>query len=109
MPNGMPPPPPPMPRSSRTLSLRRKSFQRMVELLRALLQPAYRNARPLRNAARMDVKVAAPGVILMQLVEQYAGVGSLRWRNGTVGPVPYQIARYQGMATSGLPVPGVHR
>ena len=45
----------------------------------------------------------------MQLVEQYAGVGSLRWREGTVGPIPYRIARYQGMATSGLPVPGVHR
>ena len=45
----------------------------------------------------------------MQLVEQYAGVGALRWREGKVGPVPYRIARYQGMMTSGLPVPGLHR
>src|ERR1044071_10068344 len=45
----------------------------------------------------------------MRLVEQYAGIGSLRWREGTLGPIPYRIARYQGMATSGLPVPGVHR
>jgi hypothetical protein len=45
----------------------------------------------------------------MQLVEQYAGIGSLRWGDRTVGPLPYRIARYQGMATSGLPVPGVHR
>jgi hypothetical protein len=45
----------------------------------------------------------------MKLVEEYAGVGALRWRNGTVGRIPYRIARYQGMATSGLPVPGLHR
>jgi hypothetical protein len=45
----------------------------------------------------------------MKLVEEYAGVGSLRWRDRTVGPLPYRIARYQGMATSGLPVPGLHR
>ena len=45
----------------------------------------------------------------MQLVEQYAGVGALRWREGKVGPVPYRIARFQGMATSGLPIPGFHR
>jgi hypothetical protein len=58
-----------------------------------------------RGAAR----AAASGVVRMQLVEQYAGVGSLRWRDRKVGPIPYRIARYQGMATSGLPVPGVHR
>ena len=45
----------------------------------------------------------------MQLVEQYAGIGSLRWRDRTVGPISYRIARYQGMATSGLPIPGLHR
>ncbi len=45
----------------------------------------------------------------MKLVEQYAGVGSLRWRDGTLGAVPYEISRYQGMAFSGLPIPGLHR
>ncbi len=45
----------------------------------------------------------------MQLVEQYAGVGSLRWRERTLKPIRYRIDRYQGMAMSGLPVPGFHR
>ena len=45
----------------------------------------------------------------MQLVEQYAGVGALRWRERTLQPIRYRIDRYQGMATSGLPVPGFHR
>jgi hypothetical protein len=45
----------------------------------------------------------------LKLVEEYAGVGSLRWRNTRIGGVPYRINRYQGMALSGLPVPGVHR
>jgi hypothetical protein len=45
----------------------------------------------------------------LKLVEEYAGVGSLRWRDRTLGAIPYRISRFQGMATSGLPVPGVHR
>jgi hypothetical protein len=45
----------------------------------------------------------------LKLVEQYAGVGSLRFRDRTVGAIPYRISRYQGMATSGLPIPGLHR
>jgi hypothetical protein len=45
----------------------------------------------------------------LRLVEQYAGVGSLRCRDRTLGAVPYRINRYQGMALSGLPVPGLHR
>ena len=45
----------------------------------------------------------------MKLVEEYAGVGSLRWRDRTLGAIPYRISRFQGMATSGLPVPGLHR
>lgn len=45
----------------------------------------------------------------MKLVEEYAGVGSLRWRDRTLGSVPYRISRYQGMAMSGLPIPGLHR
>jgi hypothetical protein len=45
----------------------------------------------------------------LKLVEQYAGVGSLRWRDRTVGAIPYRISRFQGMAVSGLPIPGLHR
>ncbi len=45
----------------------------------------------------------------LKLVEQYTGVGSLRWRDGSLGSIPYRINRFQGMATSGLPVPGLHR
>jgi hypothetical protein len=45
----------------------------------------------------------------LKLVEQYAGVGSLRCRDRTLAAIPYRISRYQGMATSGLPIPGLHR
>ena len=45
----------------------------------------------------------------MKLVEEYAGIGSVRWRDTTIGGIPYRINRYQGMALSGLPVPGLHR
>jgi hypothetical protein len=45
----------------------------------------------------------------LKLVEQYAGVGSVRFRDRTLGAVSYRISRYQGMATSGLPIPGLHR
>jgi len=45
----------------------------------------------------------------LKLVEEYAGVGSLRWRDTKIGGIPYRISRYQGMALSGLPVPGLHR
>jgi hypothetical protein len=45
----------------------------------------------------------------MKLVEQYAGVGALRFRERTIRDVAYRIDRYQGMAVSGLPVPGLHR
>ena len=45
----------------------------------------------------------------MKLVEQYAGVGSLRCGSRTLAAVPYRISRYQGMAMSGLPIPGLHR
>ena len=45
----------------------------------------------------------------LKLVEEYAGVGSLRLRDRTLGAVPYRISRYQGMAVSGLPIPGLHR
>jgi len=45
----------------------------------------------------------------VKLVEEYAGVGSLRFRDRTLGAIPYRISRFQGMATSGLPIPGLHR
>jgi hypothetical protein len=45
----------------------------------------------------------------LKLVEEYAGVGSLRCRGRTLGAIPYRISRFQGMAMSGLPIPGLHR
>jgi hypothetical protein len=45
----------------------------------------------------------------LKLVEQYAGVGSLRCGDRTFAAIPYRISRYQGMATSGLPIPGLQR
>jgi hypothetical protein len=45
----------------------------------------------------------------LKLVEEYAGVGCLRWRDRTLGAIRYRISRFQGMAASGLPVPGRHR
>jgi hypothetical protein len=45
----------------------------------------------------------------LKLVEEYLGVGSLRLHDRTLGAVPYRISRFQGMAVSGLPIPGLHR
>jgi hypothetical protein len=45
----------------------------------------------------------------LKLVEQYAGVGTLHWRDRKFARVPYRINRFQGLASSGMPVPGVHR
>jgi hypothetical protein len=45
----------------------------------------------------------------LKLVEQYSGVGSLRSRERTLTAIPYRISRFQGMAVSGLPIPGLHR
>ena len=45
----------------------------------------------------------------MKLVEEYAGVGSWRCVDRTLAAVPYRISRFQGMALSGLPIPGLHR
>lgn len=44
-----------------------------------------------------------------RLVERYAGVGQLEWQEEPRGRVRYEISRFQGMAASGLPVPGVLR
>jgi hypothetical protein len=45
----------------------------------------------------------------VKLVEEYSGIGSLRWRDQKLGRIPYRISRYQGTALSGLPIPGLHR
>jgi hypothetical protein len=46
---------------------------------------------------------------LLKLVEECAGVGRVGWRDQQFAPVVYRIRRFQGMTSSGLPVPGVHR
>jgi hypothetical protein len=45
----------------------------------------------------------------VKLIEECAGVGALQWHDGRVGQVPYRINRYQGMALSGMPIPGKQR
>jgi hypothetical protein len=45
----------------------------------------------------------------MKLVEEYAGVGAVHWRDETFRRVPYRISRFQGLSQSGLPIPGFHR
>lgn len=45
----------------------------------------------------------------MKLVEECSGVGELIAPRGVFRPVRYHIHRFQGMAPSGLPVPGLHR
>ena len=45
----------------------------------------------------------------MKLVERFDGVGELSWRDRVFPRIRYRISRYQGMAPSGLPVPGLHR
>lgn len=45
----------------------------------------------------------------LKLVERCEGIGKLQWRGREFGPIRYRIRRYQGMARSGLPVPGLHR
>jgi hypothetical protein len=45
----------------------------------------------------------------MKLVEEYAGVGDLSGKGGLLQQVRYKIARYQGFAGNGLPIPGLHR
>jgi len=48
-------------------------------------------------------------VVLMKLVEECTGIGDLSRHGEPIRRVQYQIARYQGMAPNGLPIPGVHR
>lgn len=47
--------------------------------------------------------------VQLKLVEEYAGIGSLRYGDRTLAAIPYRISRFQGMAISGLPIPGLHR
>jgi hypothetical protein len=46
---------------------------------------------------------------MLRLVEETVGVGELFWLDRVFPRVPYTITRYQGMAASGLPIPGLHR
>jgi hypothetical protein len=63
-----------------------------------------------RNERRRRYNVARQALeSRLKLVEQYAGVGSLRCGDRTLAAIPYHISRYQGMAMSGLPIPGLHR
>lgn len=45
----------------------------------------------------------------LKLIERCAGVGELTFRGRIFPRIGYRISRYQGMAPSGLPVPGLHR
>ena len=45
----------------------------------------------------------------MTLVEECSGIGELISGNEVFRPVQYRISRFQGMAHSGMPVPGLHR
>jgi hypothetical protein len=46
---------------------------------------------------------------MMKRVEHCVGTGALKYRDRVYPNVGYRIDRYQGMARSGLPVPGLHR
>jgi hypothetical protein len=47
---------------------------------------------------------------MFKLVEEVAGLGELLRDSRTLGPVQYEIRRYQGVIeSSGLPVPGLFR
>ena len=46
---------------------------------------------------------------MMKLMEKAAGTGLLLLGAETPQKVSYQITRYQGIADSGLPVPGLYR
>jgi len=59
--------------------------------------------------SRMGALSAHLGSTTVKLVEQYAGVGALRWQDRRVSDIAYRISRYQGMAVSGMPIPGLHR
>ena len=45
----------------------------------------------------------------MKLVEHCAGIGELVSGAQVFPAVHYEISRFQGMALSGMPIPGLHR
>ena len=49
------------------------------------------------------------GAPLLKLVEQCAGIGEVTAGARVFKSVAYRIERFQGMAASGMPVPGRHR
>src|SRR5262245_35381724 len=97
-----PPPKPPAPRTSRTLSLRRKSFQRTPSPVQVACQLIASGGGATMSSTHAEVRC-------LKLVEEYAGIGSLRCGDRRLAAIPYRISRYQGMAMSGLPIPGLHR
>ena len=46
---------------------------------------------------------------MFRLLEECSGVGDLERRGEILRRVRYRIARYQGFAPTGMPVPGIHR
>jgi len=46
---------------------------------------------------------------MLKLVEECSGVGDLIVNGEVLRQVRYTLTRYQGMAESGLPIPGLHR
>jgi len=61
------------------------------------------------NGGRATMSANQARSVQLKLVEEYAGVGSLRYGDRTLAAIPYRISRFQGMAISGLPIPGLHR
>jgi len=45
----------------------------------------------------------------LKLVEECSGTGELLFASEVLGAVRYSISRFQGMAPSGMPVPGLHK
>lgn len=45
----------------------------------------------------------------LRLIEEYRGVGTLRTPDASIEDVAYEIRRYQGIAASGMPIPGLLR
>ncbi len=52
---------------------------------------------------------AGPTAAGMKLVEEYRGTGELVLGERVFAGIAYRISRFQAMAASGLPVPGLHR
>jgi hypothetical protein len=46
---------------------------------------------------------------MLKLMEENSGVGQLELADDVYRDVRYQVARYQGFAESGMPIPGLFR